>query len=138
MPSLSVEGRVYPAGPVATALSNIVFIIRLLCIAVIIGGGPEMLQRFGINNTPQWLLWMFENKMASVLLLVVIGGQIENQLLSTGAFEVYLNEKLVWSKLDSGRLPSFGEFKSLLDDPSIRSSSASFLEHNDALPEMES
>lgn len=63
MPSLSVEGRVYPAGPVATGLSNLVFIIRLLFIAVIIGGGPEMLQRFGINNTPQWLLWMFENKV---------------------------------------------------------------------------
>lgn len=29
--------------------------------------------------------------MASVFLLIFIGGQIENQLLSTGAFEVYLN-----------------------------------------------
>ena len=62
-PSLSVEGSVYPAGSVATALSNLVFLIRLLFIGVIIGGGPEMLQRFGINNTPPWLLWMFENKV---------------------------------------------------------------------------
>ena len=29
--------------------------------------------------------------MTAVLLVFLIGGQIENQLLSTGAFEVYLN-----------------------------------------------
>lgn len=63
MPSLNVEGSVYPAGPVAMALSNIVFIARLALIGLIIGGGPDTLQRVGINNTPQWLLWMFENKV---------------------------------------------------------------------------
>ena len=29
--------------------------------------------------------------MTSILLVIVVGGQIENQLLSTGAFEVYVN-----------------------------------------------
>ncbi|WP_395239392.1 Rdx family protein [Salmonella sp. s54412] len=31
---------------------------------------------------------------------------MEGQLISTGAFEVALNEMPVWSKLESGRLPS--------------------------------
>ena len=30
-------------------------------------------------------------QMTAVLLVFLIGGQIENQLLSTGAFEVYVN-----------------------------------------------
>jgi selT/selW/selH-like putative selenoprotein len=51
--------------------------------------------------------------------VVVLGSQIENHLLSTGAFEVYVNDQLVWSKLESGRLPSLPEFKDLLQQPSV-------------------
>ena len=83
--------------------------------------------------------------MTAFLLIFLIGSQIEGHLLSTGAFEVYLNggyecmsecvcvcvcvccvvtdmsmclvaEQQVWSKLTSGRLPSLGEMKAMLDD----------------------
>ena len=76
--------------------------------------------------------------MTAFLIIFLIGSQVENYLLSTGAFEVYLNgkpavvcvypctehvpnappliEQQVWSKLTSGRLPSLGEMKGLIDD----------------------
>lgn len=67
-----------------------------------------------------------------MLLVFLLGSQIENHLLSTGAFEVYVNGalmqylihafayvcvhtgELVWSKMESGRLPSLDEVKNLL------------------------
>ncbi|CAI8050391.1 Thioredoxin reductase-like selenoprotein T [Geodia barretti] len=78
--------------------------------------GPGALQSLGIQQPPSMYMWAQENKFTAIILLFVIGGQIEGQLLSTGAFEVYLNENLMWSKLDSGRLPSLGELKSLVTD----------------------
>ena len=79
------------------------------------------------------------------MIVFLIGGQIENQLLSTGAFEVYLNGKCthelvhsivklclflyidvqVWSKLESGRLPSVIEMKELIVEPQSQFDSAS-------------
>ena len=69
--------------------------------------------------------------MSSVLLVIIVGSQIEQQLLSTGAFEVFINGKLVtscmgdvlhciddlrWSKLESGRIPSIAEMRQLITE----------------------
>lgn len=34
-----------------------------------------------------------------------IGNQLHNVLLSTGAFEIYINEALVFSKIATGTMP---------------------------------
>lgn len=41
---------------------------------------------------------------------------IENQCMSTGAFEVTLNDVPVWSKLESGHLPSMQQLVQILDN----------------------
>ena len=45
-------------------------------------------------------------QMTAFLVVFLLGGQIENQLLSTGAFEVYLNGKLDISQVCSNLLLS--------------------------------
>jgi selT/selW/selH-like putative selenoprotein len=39
------------------------------------------------------------------MLAFFVGNMIANSLKQTGAFEVYYDGKLVWSKLQSGRAP---------------------------------
>lgn len=34
-----------------------------------------------------------------------LGSQVSNGLISTGAFEIYVNDKLEYSKLNSGAMP---------------------------------
>ena len=36
-------------------------------------------------------------------------------LMSTGAFEIYLGEEQIWSKLESGRVPSPTELIQIID-----------------------
>ena len=45
---------------------------------------------FGMQ-TPGFWLWAVENKWYACILAFFVGNMVENQLLSTGAFEVYLN-----------------------------------------------
>lgn len=40
---------------------------------------------------------------------------VETQLVSTGAFEIVLNDVTVWSKLQSGRIPRVDELLQIIE-----------------------
>lgn len=67
-------------------------------------------------ETPAFLHWAWENKGYACMMAFFIGNAIENGLTSTGAFEIYLSDQKMWSKLDSGRIPSQHEFVKILND----------------------
>ena len=62
IPSVLLEGEIYPPSDNARLMSNVVFFARLLLMGVILGG-PDVLRSIGINQPPQMLHWMFENKV---------------------------------------------------------------------------
>lgn len=62
IPTILLEGEVYPPSDTARMMSNILFYLRLLLIGVILGG-PDLMTTIGINQTPHWLQWMFDNKV---------------------------------------------------------------------------
>ena len=60
-------------------------------------------------SSSKWRKMMLNDlllQMTAFLVLFLLGGQIENQLLSTGAFEVYLNGKSDISQVCSNLLLS--------------------------------
>ncbi|XP_076304417.1 selenoprotein T isoform X1 [Tachypleus tridentatus] len=66
--------------------------------------------------TPPFYSWMMQNKMYACLMSFFLGNTIEGQLLSTGAFEISFNGVPVWSKLESGRIPSPPELFQIIDN----------------------
>ena len=90
LPDLHLEGANYPPPYINNLLSNTLFYVRMVLIGLILGG-PGVLQSLGIQQPPPIYMWTQENKMTAVILIFLIGGQIEGHLLSTGAFEIYLN-----------------------------------------------
>jgi selT/selW/selH-like putative selenoprotein len=66
-------------------------------------------------NIPQNTLnWITQNKIYACLMTFFLGNFVETQLLSTGAFEIYVNDIQVWSKLRTGRVPAPGELMSII------------------------
>lgn len=53
---------------------------------------------------PALLKWMSGNKMNAFCLVFMLGF-VSTQLMATGAFEVYYNGNVVYSKLDQGTMP---------------------------------
>ena len=108
VPHLEVQGETYPPPRINEMMSNTLFWVRMLCIVALFGG-PQLLQTIGIHNPPAFYNWAQENKvihfpiqsqsippitspqMTTFLVIFLMGSQLENYLLSTGAFEVYLN-----------------------------------------------
>ena len=85
---------------------------------------------FGLAQPPAFLLWAWENKGYACMMAFFIGqfcfviskfnfhlkgNAVENALVSTGAFEIYLADERLWSKIETGRIPSQGELHHLLE-----------------------
>ena len=70
---------------------------------------------FGVE-TPAWAAWMLENKIYACMMTFFLCNAVETQLISTGAFEISLNDMPVWSKIESGRIPQPGELFQIIDN----------------------
>jgi len=67
-------------------------------------------------ETPSIYQWLLSNRVYGCLMTFFISNTIEGQLISTGAFEISYNDVPVWSKLQSGRIPSPPELFQIIDN----------------------
>ena len=67
-------------------------------------------------ETPAIWNWATQNKIYACMMLFFIGNAIEGQLITTGAFEIMFNDVPVWSKLETGRIPSPQEMFQILEN----------------------
>mmetsp|Transcript_143621 Transcript_143621/g.357975 ORF Transcript_143621/g.357975 Transcript_143621/m.357975 type:complete len:135 (+) Transcript_143621:333-737(+) len=105
--NLQVEGTEYPPPPAKKMAAQIVFYIQLAIFAFIICG--EGLCSAAKIPVPAFYTQLKENKMAAFMMVWLVGNMIQGSLLSTGAFEIYHGEKLIWSSLKENRLPDMGD-----------------------------
>jgi len=86
---------------------------KILIIILVISG----INPFIYINTPTPAIWswLITNKVYGCMLVFFITGMVETNLISTGAFEIYLNNEQVWSKISSGRIPDPGELFNIID-----------------------
>ena len=57
---------------------------------------------------------LVQNKVMSFFVIMFLVGSIHGQIASSGAFEVYLNGDIIFSKLKTGRMPSLPEIENAL------------------------
>ena len=67
--------------------------------------GDSLLDMIGLHNPPKWVLDAKENKMAVFITIFFINNFFSSKL-STGAFEITYNDELVYSKLETHRMPT--------------------------------
>ncbi|KJH48790.1 selT/selW/selH selenoprotein [Dictyocaulus viviparus] len=54
-------------------------------------------------------------QISACMMLFLLTNMVESTLMSTGAFEIYLDKEQIWSKLESGRVPSPQELIQMID-----------------------
>uniref|UniRef100_A0A3B5AF49 Selenoprotein T n=1 Tax=Stegastes partitus TaxID=144197 RepID=A0A3B5AF49_9TELE len=113
-PDIRIEGENYLPIPVYRHIASFLSVFKLLVIGlIIIGRDPFAL--FGMQAPGIWE-WGQGNKIYACMMVFFLSNMIENQLMSTGAFEITLNDVPVWSKLESGHLPSMQQLVQILDN----------------------
>ncbi|XP_065840892.1 thioredoxin reductase-like selenoprotein T1b [Oscarella lobularis] len=115
-PNLPIEGDNFPPHPIRQHLAAFLSLAKFaLIIAVLVI--DSITEKLGVNIEHYPILgWCRENKLTACLMIFFITNTIENQLMATGAFEVSLNNERVWSKLETGRLPSLHELFDMVEE----------------------
>jgi len=111
-PEIEVVGENYPPPPTKAFIARILSMFKMaLLICLLLSQNP-----FSILNlpTPAVYRWALENKMYACLMIFFLSNSIETSLISTGAFEISMNDVPLWSKLETGRLPAANEFVQML------------------------
>uniref|UniRef100_A0A3Q3SCA9 Selenoprotein T n=1 Tax=Mastacembelus armatus TaxID=205130 RepID=A0A3Q3SCA9_9TELE len=115
-PDIRIEGENYPPTPFNRFVGNLISYLKLLSILLIVSGQNPFIY-LGLQTPRAWT-WSQDNKVSifSCLMTFFVCNMMETHFLSTGAFEITLNDVPVWSKLQSGYVPNIQEILHILDN----------------------
>lgn len=106
-PDLEVEGAYKePEEPIPT-LAGLVQ-VGYITIMLLIVFGDHVFGAIGIE-VPQLIRQAQNSQMWSMFMVYYFGNFITTNMMNTGAFEITFDGVSVWSKIESGRLPSWDE-----------------------------
>jgi hypothetical protein len=72
-------------------------------------GGERLLPLIGVHAPPEFVKSMQAAKLQSCAAAWFIGNMVQQNCLSTGAFEVYYDGRTIFSKLATGQAPQLPE-----------------------------
>uniref|UniRef100_A0A8C5L9Z0 Selenoprotein T n=1 Tax=Jaculus jaculus TaxID=51337 RepID=A0A8C5L9Z0_JACJA len=98
-PDICIEGENYLPRPIYRHIASFLSIFKLVLIGLIIAGKDP----FGFcgMQAPSIWQWGQENKVCACLMVFFLSNMIENQCMSTGAFEITLNDVPLVQILDN-------------------------------------
>jgi len=92
--------------------------ITQLCFVALVLCGDAIFQTFG-KPVPEVVKSLQDSKITYCIMAFFIGNGVQASLLTTGAFEIYFDDKLVFSKLETGQMPQGNELAQLLADVGV-------------------
>lgn len=114
---LEVRGSPYPPPLMNQYLSNAAFALQLAAFAMLFGG-DAICTAMKVPK-PEFLSAMQENRMMAGMGIWLVGSMLSAQLLNTGAFEIQHGDKLVWSSLETKRLPTMVDLKRAFEQTGV-------------------
>jgi len=113
-PELAITGDNFSPGGYRLQFAQIIGVLKMAIIVMVLAS-INLFQNVG-QPTPSWWAWMLENKLYACMMTFFLCNAVETQLISTGAFEIQLNDMPLWSKLESGRIPQPGELFQIIEN----------------------
>mmetsp|Transcript_11330 Transcript_11330/g.22084 ORF Transcript_11330/g.22084 Transcript_11330/m.22084 type:complete len:142 (+) Transcript_11330:463-888(+) len=91
-------------------------VMQVAAIALMVFG-DQLFSMLGIQ-TPEIVTFMRQYQVQTFMFLFVLSSVAQN-LAASGAFEIAVGDKVVYSKLQAGRMPTLEEIVNLLDDAGV-------------------
>ncbi|KAJ9172504.1 hypothetical protein P3X46_015734 [Hevea brasiliensis] len=112
-PGIDVLLANYPPSLPKRLLAKLVPVVQIGVIAIVMAG-EQIFPMLGLMAPPPWYYSLRANKFGTMASTWLLGNALQSFLQSSGAFEVYCNDELVFSKLKEGRFPGEIELKDLV------------------------
>ncbi|KAI5080574.1 hypothetical protein GOP47_0003757 [Adiantum capillus-veneris] len=111
-PGTAVALSNYPPPLPKRLLIKVIPVVQVAGIAFV-AAGDHIFPLLGYASPPSWYNPVRGNRFGAAAGLWVIGNVLQNTLQGTGAFEVYFDGDLIFSKLKQGRFPEEFELREL-------------------------
>lgn len=102
--NVEIQGGNYPPPPHLEKLAELLSYIQMALIIFILLG-DKIASHLEIE-LPEPIKNMFQNKIAFVMVLWLVGNTLTQNLVSTKAFEIYYEHTKIWSSIKMERLPT--------------------------------
>ncbi|CAN6458518.1 unnamed protein product [Victoria cruziana] len=112
-PGINVVLSNHPPTLPKRLLSKVVPVVQMGVMAIIVAG-DQIFPRLGYVAPPPWFYSLRANKFGSIASTWLLGNVVQSFLQSSGAFEVYCNGDLLFSKLSLQRFPGEIELRDLI------------------------
>lgn len=96
-PDLTVIGSNYNPSFLKSKLAQLISITKMIVIALLVAN-VNPFAYFGLQ-TPQFWEWMRQHKLYACMMTFFLSNTLESQLMSSGAFEIFYNGKILSSNL---------------------------------------
>ncbi|KAK9159095.1 hypothetical protein Scep_005669 [Stephania cephalantha] len=103
----------YPPSFPKRVVSKLIPVFQIGVMGIVIAG-EHIFPRLGFIAPPPWYFSMRQNRFGTIATTWLLGNMLQSFLQSSGAFEVYCNGELVFSKLKEQRFPSEFELRELI------------------------
>lgn len=113
-PGVEVTGTTYPVPSMKQAAARLVWAGQAIGVALVLFG-HRILPAVGVVVAPDVLVRLQQSKFAAITGIWLVGNTVVNALMSTGAFEIFCDGKLIFSKLAQERMPQLREVFGSLD-----------------------
>ena len=107
-PGTEVVGSNFPPGAFAVAASKVVNVGTFATMGLT-HFGDQLCAALGAPATPAFVANLQSNKMGSTMGAWFVGNTVSQNLLNTGAFEVFYDGEMIFSKREEKRLPTIPE-----------------------------
>ena len=116
-PELSgkITGGNYPPPPIIEVLLKILSGIQLFAMALIVFGDRVWTSILRFRQVPSWYYPIKEYGFQSGVALFFVIPTILNRFVVTGAFEIWVDGELAYSKFEAGRLPTAGDLSAIFE-----------------------
>ncbi|KAK4764499.1 hypothetical protein SAY87_013937 [Trapa incisa] len=112
-PGINVVLANYPPTLPKRVLAKLVPVAQMGVFAMMMAG-DHIFPMLGFAVPPPWYYSLRGNRFGTIASTWLLGNVFQSFLQSSGAFEVYCNDVLVFSKLKEGRFPGEIELKDLI------------------------
>jgi selT/selW/selH-like putative selenoprotein len=110
-----ILGENYPPPPHAILLSNVVSGVQVFAmVTMLVGDGIWSYVPFMNGTPPSWYYGVKANPVPALIGMFIIIPTMASSLITTGAFEVELDGKVIFSKIQMGRFPTGTEIVATL------------------------
>lgn len=106
-----VFGENYPVPSIIELVQQLLQLLQLFVMALMIFGDGLWTNVLRLSRVPEWYYPLKSYGFQFCIVVFFLLPQGLNRYIITGAFEMFVDGRLVYSKLDTGRMPHVGDIR---------------------------